>query len=114
MKINADIISILVKAMNANIKNAGICTHCFDTIKVMISNNGKLEQRKVFLKKFSPPYCTYMLEDNKTLIRTSRGIEGVINAINTHMDNVYTCLYGCNALALIVNGNSTRNSHYFF
>lgn len=49
MKTNERIINAIMKVMTTNIKSVGVCTHGFDTLKVMLSNNGKCYFFLVFI-----------------------------------------------------------------
>ena len=44
-------------------------------------------------------------DENKVKVRTVGGIEAVVKAINTHIDNFCVCYTGCVALGVMTKSN---------
>ena len=52
-----------------------------------------------------------MLDDNKTKVCESGGIEITLKAINSHMNNINVCYYGCGVIWNIIPISRNMPSH---
>ena len=53
--------------------------------------------------------CFIYLEDNRIKAGTAGGVEAVVKAINTHIDNTIVCENGCGALRNMTFNNGKKH-----
>ena len=80
-----------MKAINTHIDNADVCENGCWALRNMTFNNGKTANK-------NSKSTNEMLDENQVNAGTVGGIEAVVKAVNTHIDNADVCEQGCGAL----------------
>ena len=102
----AGVIEAVVRAISAHIDNADVCIQGCCALRNMVSGNGKSTDKNSTMKQ-------KWTDENKLKAEKEGGIEVIMNAINTHIDNPNVREQGCSTLWNMVsdNGKSTdKNS----
>ena len=97
-------IEAVVKAISTHISNAGVYISGCGALLSMTINNGKNKKQQMKQMKIK------WTAENQMKVREIGGIEAVVKAINTHIDNHKVCHAGCSALKCLTddNGKSTE------
>ena len=79
-------IEAVVKAINAHIKNADVCEKgCCALLNITFNNRKNTAQIETKQKM-------KQIAENKVRAGTAGGIETIVKAINTHIDNAEVCV----------------------
>ena len=97
-------IEAVVKAINKHINNADVCEQGCGALFYM-TVNGKNNTNKTHNE-------SEWTDENEVKAGAAGGIEAVVKAINTHIDNADVCQFGCGALRnmTVYNGKNIKTT----
>ena len=93
-------IKAVVKVIKTHIDNASVCYRGCGALWNMVHGNGKGNNKGIENK-------VKRVDENRAKAGAEKGIEAVVEAINSHIDNVHVCCAGCAVLStMAINGKN--------
>ena len=94
-------IEAFVKAINAHINNPSVC-HAGCTALLNMAINGKIQAEQQNTMKRTA--------ESQVKVGAAGGIEAVVKAINTHINNADVCKMGCGTLGSMGFNNGKKHN----